>query len=74
MFWIVAAAVSAHASAQQPARSPAVPLVQARATVRIMRAARIDFVAGTTGETPAATRTRLRIGEATYPARIIEFE
>jgi hypothetical protein len=74
MFWIVAAAASAQVNAQQPARSPAAPLVQARATVRILRAARLDFTSGTTSEMPATTRTQIRIGEATYPARIIEFE
>jgi len=73
MLWIVAAAASAHVSAQPPARQPAAQL-QARASVRIMRAASLDFAAGTAGGIPSTMRTRVRIGEATYPARIIEFE
>ena len=74
MFWCAAAVLASQSIAQQPPRAPATPVVQATASVRILRAARLDFTNATAGETPSTTRTKVRIGEATYPARIIEFE
>jgi hypothetical protein len=74
MFWLIAVSIAAHSDAQPISRAPATPAAQAIASVRILRAARVDFRSGVTGEVPAKIRPRLRIGEATYPARIIEFE
>ena len=70
MFWIAAAVASAATS------SPLAhaPVVQARASVRILRATRLSFDEQSSKGTPPLRPAQVRLGGVPTPAKLIEFE
>ena len=74
MIWLTVLAASSSANLQEVSRTPAAPLIQARATVRILKGARLHFESGTTSEAPPIKSVELRLDGKSYPARLVEFE
>jgi hypothetical protein len=70
---LIAAAIAASAPLA-PHREPAVPAVQARATVRILSGARLHIGRENSRDGFIARNAVLRSGGLDQPARLIEFE
>ncbi|HET9813617.1 MAG TPA: hypothetical protein VFP57_08180 [Sphingomicrobium sp.] len=72
MLLIAAASLAASHASLPPPRGGAV--VQARATVRVLKGARVRFARDTETDGAVVRQTRLTIDGAQRPARLIEFE
>ena len=70
---LLAAAIAVSAPPDQP-RQAVTAVVQARAAVRILRSARIQFDAPAAGETPPLRDARIRTPDGTQSAKLIQFE
>ena len=73
MLLLAAAAIAVSAPDSAP-RTAAAPVVQARATVRILNGTRIRFEVGQDRETPPLRPARIRAPDGPQPAQLIEFE
>jgi len=66
--------LAAAALAAAPPTRPARPLVQARATVRILSGARLHLGNGRSEDGRAANRTLVKLDGSRWQAQLIEFE
>ena len=74
MFLLAAAAIAV-SSPQNAASAPTSAVAQARATVRIISAARLRWSEGRqTSDVPAARTTTIQTVSGPQPAKLIEFE
>jgi hypothetical protein len=71
---LLAALAIAVSTPPTPALSSSGPVVQARATVRIVSGVRIHLDGQSNGEVPAMRDALVRTDGTTQPARLIEFE
>jgi hypothetical protein len=73
MLLLLAAAIAA-SPPRQSLSEPTRELVQARATVRIVSGARLNWDQGAKGDQPTARMTMIRTAQGEQQARLIEFE
>jgi hypothetical protein len=72
MLWFAVAAAFIGSPPHGPA--PRGPVVQARATVRIVSGARVRFGEGASSDVPASHERWIRTTMGIQPAKLIEFE